>query len=310
MRIIVVLASPNPDIDVFNVANEQVDNLLAGKNPYSSEYTSPWINWKSNPSYLPSIIFLNTPGRLLFGDVRFGYIFAHIIIASIIYLLLNKKYKHDKIINEVPVLMFLYLPTSLYVLRQTWIEPLILLALSSFIFLYFKNKTSYITWAVLGLSISLKQNYFPLFILALLNFRPKIKEIAAMIIIPFLFISPFLIWDYKSFIAATFTNIMEFGSIYSTIHSISLNSVFLKYFKHDIPFSYSFTVLSIILFLLMLKIKKYDITNFVHLSIVFLLSTFIIIWGFPNYYYLISGGLILLAVLELLKLPAAETERL
>lgn len=303
MRIFIVLASPDPGIDVFNVANEQVDNLLAGRNPYSAVYTSPWLNWISSPSYLPSIILLNIPGRLFLGDVRFGYIFTHIIIALIIYYLLNKNYKEEKIITELPVLMFLYLPNSLYVLRQTWIEPLILLALSLFIFLYLKNKTSYITLAILGLFIFLKQNYFPLFFIALLNFKPKKEKIAAMLLIPILSIAPFLIWDYKSFIAATVTNIMQFGSIYSTTHSISLNTIFRKFYDQNIPFLYSFTTLLIILYLLMLKIKKDDIINFIHLSTIFLLATFIIIWGFPNYYYCVSGILVLLTVLSLLKIP-------
>lgn len=296
MRIAIVLYSPDPRIDVFDVTNQQVDYLLAGQNPYAAEYSSPWLKWHSNPGYLPSIIFMNIPGRLFFGDVRIGYIAAQAITTLLLYLILKRKKISDKTIPELVVLLFIYIPMSLYVLRQAWVEQLLILLLFLFCFLYIKNKISYLAWSALGAIISFKQNNFPFLVFSLHIFKPNWKKISAAMAIPILTIIPFVLWDYKSFINATFINLINFKM---TLHSISINTLIRRQYDHDIPFYISFGILILlIVFLISLK-KKGDILYFVYFATTTLLASFMLIYGFSNYYYFINGSLVLLVALNL-----------
>lgn len=294
MRIATIFFSPHPSIDVFYVTNGAVDNLVQGINPYSTSYFNPWPGGYSNPGYLPMIIFMNIPGRLLFGDIRFGYIIAQLLTAAVIYSLLQKKYRDDKIMIELPVLMFMFLPNSLFVLEQAWIEPLLLLILFLFALIFIKQKFSYLACIILGMFISLKQNHFPFLILVLANFRINFKKILIIILAIFLPVIPFLIWDYKSFIYTTVTYVLTYKVM---PQSISINALYIMINKKELPFYISFGAILALLIFLILRMKKNSLIGYLHSSIIVMLFIFFMLGGYANYYYFISGSLVILITL-------------
>jgi len=253
MRIATIMFSPHPYIDVFYITNDGVENLVRGIDPYSASYTSPLPGFYSNPGYLPAVIFMNLPGRIIFQDVRFGYIIAQLIIIAIIYLLLREKYAENKIMIELPILMFMYYPNSLFVLEQTWIEPLLLLILFLFALIFIKQKLSYLACAILGLFISLKQNNFPFLIFALASFRIDLKKISLILSAIFLPIIPFLIWNYRSFIGTAILYPLNFKVM---SHSVSLDNMYALIFSKEIPHYVSFGIILTAIIFLSLQIKK------------------------------------------------------
>ncbi len=294
-RIAIISFSPSPLIDVFYVTNKAVDNLTNGINPYSAAYTIIAMpDVYSNPGYLPMVTLLNTPGKLLLGDVRYGYIIAQIFTAIIIYLLLRKKYRDDKIMMELPILIFMFLPNSLFVLEQTWIEPLLLLVLFFFALIFIKQKFNYLACIILGIFISLKQNNFPFLILALANFHINFKKILTILLAVFLPIMPFLIWNFNSFIYAIISYPLNYPIM---LHSISLNSLYTIIYKKEMPFYISYGIISMLIIFLILRAKKNSLIDYLHSSIILMLFLFFLLMGYANYYYFISGSLVLLITL-------------
>lgn len=297
IRIATVAYSPAPKLDVFYVTNGMVDNLFSGRNPYSENYFAPQRGAYSNPGYLPMITFMNAPGRLLLGDIRYGYIVAQILCAAILYSLLKNKFQNGRTMIELPVLMFMFLPNSIFILEMAWVEPLLLLILFFFAFVLTKEKMSYLACIILGIFISLKQNNFPFLILALANFRVNLKQISTILLTALLPIAPFLIWNYHSFIYTTATYMLNFKIL---PQSISLNNLYFMVYKEEIPFYIKLGAISTLIAFLILRSKKNNLVNYLHSSIVCMLFVFFLLWGYTNYYYFISGGLTLLITLGLI----------
>ncbi len=123
---LVVLASPQPLIDVFVTNSAGVDFLLRGSNPYAMTYPDVYrgaYDFVPGFGYPPGALGLLVPFRLL-GDVRLASIGAN--AASVVLLLgLMRRAGYTRKTGWIACLAWLALPISLFVLEQAWVDPLL-----------------------------------------------------------------------------------------------------------------------------------------------------------------------------------------
>ncbi len=169
--VMVIPVSPKPYIDVWYIYQEASGQLLAGLNPYTTEYTNLYPDSPRYPegkadiyAYPPLTIFANLIGYL-FGDVRWGMLGCHFLGSLLIFA--------TGVRGKLPVIeafaiagMALAVPFNHFVIEQSWNEPYIVLALACFVFLMREGRTNPALIAA-GFAIALKQTmilFLPFFL--------------------------------------------------------------------------------------------------------------------------------------------------
>lgn len=301
-RLVTILYSPRPAIDVFWTLDSGADQFLQGKNPYALEWTfhnylgEETINHKTI-AYLPLTLVTTTFFKALFGDIRTVFVFSSFVIALAIYLM-TKKFGYSSKMAELLTLTFLYSPLSLFVLEQTWVDVFALM----FMFLF-------------CLSLVYEYKKIPMFLFAAMLlvkqpmigfafFAPKLKyfnlkKIVLTIVIFAAAILPFFVWSPSDFIDdAVFDHLRRFDD---PAWSLSISNLISSYLNLTVPTWFILGFLFSLYLGLMLKTSK-SLVDFVYSGVLFLLGIFMFKRGFANYYHLISSGLLLVIVLELGKI--------
>ncbi|MFA6382772.1 MAG: hypothetical protein WCX08_05910 [Candidatus Buchananbacteria bacterium] len=306
LRLLVIFYSPAPKIDVFWLLDGGVDSIVRGENPYSATFVNIYSPqdcqalysksecFNDNYSYLPAVIFATAFFKGIFGDVRFTYVFAVFGSAAIIYFLLKKKYARFLELPELATLLILYLPLGLFVLEQSWVDPLSIFLLYLFFFLLEANY-NYWPYVVFGILLATKQN-----MLVFLPFLFKIPEISFKKVFAaagtfLLFILPSAVWNFKDFIFDVIIDQLQF---IEGLHSLSLMTLSRVYFHQNLPWLL-ILVLSLSLFIFLFLKTKPGLVGFLRAALIFMFAVFFLKRGFANYYYFISALNIFLIVLEL-----------
>jgi len=160
VRGLMLKSSPDPRIDVFTSQSAGAKGLLLQltpkeqrqetlqclaetpaeahalqqrRNVYAMTFPSPYKNVKDfdHYGYPPPTIYVNALSWLAFKDVRVGWLWCDLLGALCIYLLaarMSPGPKHRRF-RELLTLAFLFMPRSLYVLEQSWTEPLVVASL-------------------------------------------------------------------------------------------------------------------------------------------------------------------------------------
>lgn len=315
LRLLVVYGSPEPKIDVFWVLTGGSQAVLQGNNPYSQEFNNVYtaedclLNYgtsdcdNDNYTYLPLTIIISTVFYSIFGDVRFAQIFATLGMALLVYLLTKKNSGNTPEIPQLASLLILYLPSSLFVLEQGWVDSVSLFFLYLFVFLTYQGY-KYAPYLVLGGMMAVKQLSW-----VILGFILRLKKLSVagymLTVSVFLaIIGPFVIWSFLDFFDDT---IWHHVTYQPSLFSLSLNTVARVNFGTNIPLVVVLVALVSLFVFLMIKTPR-DISGVVHSSLVFLLSLFILKQGFPNYYFSIALGIILLIALEICNLHKKSNE--
>ncbi len=150
--------------------------------------------------YPPSVVYCNCLSWLLFGDVRGIWIVFDVLAALLMYALArrcNPGEKGARLCQLLP-LTFLFLPRSLFVIEQSWTEPLVIVSMAGFALAVQSGRRPALTGGLLGLWLSSKQ-YVVLAIpmlLKLRRWRPAtwICAVAAGLAL----VLPFAIWDFHA----------------------------------------------------------------------------------------------------------------
>lgn len=292
LRILMVLGSPNPHIDVFDFIKLGGSGLIKGINPYSNTYTPMYDGVTPNYyTYLPTTILLTLPSVAIFNDPRYAMVFTDLIVAFLIFKIFKKgdeKYAFP--------LIFLYNPISLVVLEESFTEPLVLLliVLSAF---FIKDKRHFLGAIFFGLMLATKQ-YLILILPLIIRPYPKISQkltfLFASVLTALIIILPFFFWNPKDFWYDTVTSVIESPN---RPWSLSFTSFL---YQFGINLSPLFSWLGVAVLLILLHLKKINIHKFFYFS-AFLLFIFFFFnrWSAINYYYLISQFLLLGMAFEL-----------
>ena len=192
----VILASPNPGIDVWEIQQRGAEGLLSGRNPYSLAYVNiygpgtPFLDpalltpdgrFITAYPYLPLVLLLDLPGAML-GDVRWTMLTALATSA-----ILLRRLGKGSIEAELAGALLLLQPQGFMVLELAWTEPLALAG----VFLVALTVTragppaGWRTWFLTGLAaafaVSTKQ-YVPLLAIPFVLLVPRGSRVRAVVV--------------------------------------------------------------------------------------------------------------------------------
>ena len=131
------------------------------------------------------------------GDVRYGYVVAEAGVAAVLWWLARRRWQRP--VAELLPLLFLYHPRGLFVLEQTWTEPLILLFFALFLLQYERGKRAWAA-AAYGCMLSLKL-YLLYFVFHWLLVERNWRRLLLGSAIATITVLPFLLLDWRSFLA-------------------------------------------------------------------------------------------------------------
>ena len=139
--IAMVIASPAPRIDVWEMYQAVARGLLHGHNVYT-QHVSPKLPGEATIySYFPGAAVVLTPFYALFGDVRFGVILAWLVSAILI-----GRLTPDPQAATFGALLLLF-PLLTFSVEQSWSEPLILVVLLLMVWAVKGNRHAWATVA-------------------------------------------------------------------------------------------------------------------------------------------------------------------
>ncbi len=162
-----VLATPDPGIDVIVVHREAITALLADQDPYrisfeniyggdSGTYYNPRAVVGNRVAfgypYPPLSLFLAVPGQFLAGDYRYAELGALLLGAGLI------GYIRPSLHARLAAALLLTTPRGLFVIEQGWTEPIGVLMTALVVF-FMVRRPAVVPW-VGGLLAVTKQYYF------------------------------------------------------------------------------------------------------------------------------------------------------
>jgi hypothetical protein len=203
-----IVASPNPYIDVVPVHNEAIDALMRGANPYRISLPNIYEEHISRMVYKPEAIFgdriniaypypppsllFAVPGRVLFGDYRYSEVALLVAAAALI------GYARRGLVPKLAAALLLTTPRIWFVVEQGWTEPVTLFMLALAVFLLIRGSVP--AALATGILIVTKQymGFAGLAAMRQVFMRPKNwwpaaiagVSVAAALILPFYFWGP------------------------------------------------------------------------------------------------------------------------
>lgn len=288
LKIIMIITSFNPAIDVFDYLKYGALGFAGGNNPYQMLYHRIYSNLLPNYyGYMPGIVLLTTPLTVVFKDPRVTIIIFELLLAWLIYVINNKN-----IYGKILALIFLFLPLNLFILEQSYIESVVLFFILLAVFAIKKRKLILLS-VVSGVLLSLKQYnllFSPLLIieifrLARTNRKLPFKYLFLSIIVFILIVLPFFLWSPKDF----FQDVIAWQFIAPPRYEgLTISAFFYHTFRFEFNsfvFLLVFGVIYVISIFFFSK-KKISFSE----SVVFIFFSFFIFnkWAFANYYYLVE----------------------
>ncbi|KKR31731.1 MAG: hypothetical protein UT63_C0062G0002 [Candidatus Gottesmanbacteria bacterium GW2011_GWC2_39_8] len=286
LRIFMIMSSPNPKIDVFYLLKNSGQSWYLGHNPYQMNF--PKLYKSDIPDhfdYFPMAFVSMTPAVVLFKDPRYTFVLAEMATAMVIYYLAKRKDKKTRF-AQIMSLIFLYNPVSTFVIEQSWLDPLLVLGFSLFLYLYYLNK-KILSIFILSLTFGVKQNFLPAVLFLTTLPRHNFKHILYTFILLGLIVAPFFFWSPNDFIRDTL--------LYPIFRPLRFDGLTLFSFLYSLfgisryPLSLFLPVM-IILAIYLLKFSKRNPFAWSFSIALFFFGFFILFKeAFMNYYYLVSS---------------------
>jgi Glycosyltransferase family 87 len=199
---------PRPSFDVLILQQAADGFLLAGQNPYASEYPPTEDSFLYGPAFVsdgrwqtfpypPLQLLLTLPGYLL-GDVRWAMLAAMLGAAALMAALGRKGGESRDELPELAAVLFLCNPLNCVILDRGWTEPILCLA-SAASFWAAGRRRGGVLAAALAAIVGIKQYGFlmtvPLWAARRLTWRVALGAVA----LAFITVLPFLMWDPSAF---------------------------------------------------------------------------------------------------------------
>lgn len=212
-QLLVIPASPNPFIDVWQSNMRGIEFFLAGLNPYAQAYPDIYggtYDYKPGFLYFPGVLYWGAPFLKLFGDIRYGSVFANLLAAAGFWKLGRRSGTSPRLTAWM-VLAWVLFPVTFFVIEQNWTDALLVPGL---VWLYVWLAEGRWVWAgaVAGWLIGVKQYAFlaPMLLFRYLfkeaGWRGALRATAAVVLVAAAVIVPFLMWDAASLKAMTLDN--------------------------------------------------------------------------------------------------------
>jgi hypothetical protein len=224
-KMYLLIASPRPIIDVWTILQEGADAFGRGENPYEVLFTNPYQRGAVTDSYVypPLMLLVSAPFRWFFGDVRVGFLLCEVASFALLWRL-----------GRAPIfaLLFLFHPRALFVLEQSWTEPVVTTCFLALL-CALRERRPVLATVCAGLLFASKQYLLllaPLLYVGARALRMKAREAAgraaAAVVVGLAVILPFALWNPEAFVH----DVLEYH-LRSPFHSDALN---LTAFFHDV----------------------------------------------------------------------------
>lgn len=316
LRAFMIISSPSPYIDVFEKLTQSAKLIIFFKSPYQLIFPQMYKGIIPDAFvHLPAVFLFLTPSFYLFSDIRFAYLLFDLLVALLIAKKLNFK-KDNSSLPRVFSLLYLYNPISLFVLEQSWLEPLLLGLIFLTVYFYHKKTNYYpLTYGILlATKTIITPGIFYFSLLKKFNFRKMLTSvlIASFLILPVAAIgfNDFLADIFFAFfsksrnsapikIALTFPNLLKnlTGIDYLKIKSIKILILIQSLILFYLP-------------LIITKFKKVSPSKLLHLlAAAYLGFYFFAFQAFCNYYYFVNNLILFSIVFYSLKPTNHRKER-
>lgn len=302
LRLSFIYVSPNPRMDTYDIIKLGSAGLIKGVNPYQMTFiTINEPNYKNiEPnyfSYTPGVLIFSVPAVLFFKDQRIFFAIANIITSILIYLIIKRNKKIPNIYSFTLPLIFLFNPSSYFIILRGWTDPVVILFLTliatSLVFKKFKNSAL----ILLAIIATTKQTliFIPLFFLS--YWQKGLRALFTIVILSGFIVIPFVIWSPKDFLQDTvlfhFKNPVRH-------EALMINNLYYFLSGSDIP---PIILISIIVITGVFILKKQQRTaEEIYLSMGLWYFTFFLFntkQAFVNYYYFISSLILLYIALKI-----------
>lgn len=284
LRLFMIWTSPKPTIDVFEFLRNGVYDLASGKNPYSSVYPDIYPGRVFDYyNYLPGSILVTAPFVLLMNDPRYALVVAEVLTAFLVGKLSGRGEK-----GIMLAVTFLYNPMALYLLEQSYVEPLIVFWLTLTAWLVAKKKF-WLAGMAFGISLSIKQHVslvLPLVFGLVSTFFGKARFVfvAVALAVASLVVAPLALWNAKDFLHDVLFVLIELPPRYD---ALNVPSLFLRLGVGLDSYLWGGAVLFSLFWIY--RQKTNSLARFFYFSSLTFFSFFLFNkWAFLNYYYLVS----------------------
>jgi len=199
-RVLVLFSSPLPQIDVFVSQTCAGRGLMDGWNIYGMEgMPSPYVAGQTfwHFAYPPLVVGCNAASWLLFKDVRGVWILCDLAAAGLLYLLARRSRPDDRLFAELLALVWLFAPRSLFVIEQSWTEPLVTATMAGFALAVAAGRGPIAAGAAFGLWLSSKQYVVLAVPLVARLRRLPLRAWGAAVALSVLLALPFLAWNFE-----------------------------------------------------------------------------------------------------------------
>ncbi len=148
--IAMVLAAPQPRIDVFHLLQVSGRGLVEGSDMYRQQWARSRADYPVRGlfdvyPYLPGTTLALVPFRLGLGDVRYGLLLALVLAAMTVRRAARGALTEGVGIPAALPLVILVFPGSMYALQQSWTEPLLIACLAGMVWAVASGRTR---WAI------------------------------------------------------------------------------------------------------------------------------------------------------------------
>lgn len=301
LRVLAVVGSPEPVIDVHTWLTHAPRFLLEGVNPYPAHYPSPYGTERarrfhiSDPAaehigaggYAPGAILTGLPAALLGFDVRYINI-AGDVLAAVLIVLVGAKFGCLEV-GLLASALYLCLPRAAYMTEQSWYEPQ--LAALFGLFALWMPRRPWAAGVVLGGLFGLKQ-YIVMLVPAIWQAcRGHGRVFWAAAALGAAIYLPFVLWDPPAFWQYALIGHLHWPTIY---YSYIIAGLFKNEWGIVIPNSLMWGVSLVLVLALAWRAPRADRGPYVlWLGASMLVFNLCSTQGFPNYYYLVLFLLLL-----------------
>jgi len=290
-----VRASPNPQIDVFTLHQEGARVLLSGESPYrlgslrvGDTGLAAGGQFIEQFPYPPAALLAGTMAYAPTGDARYAFLICQLITAWGLARLGGR-------LGELAGLVWLTHPRGLFVLEQSWNEPLplALLTLGTLAWSRERRRLAALAW---GGGVAAKQ-----YLVLLLPFLPLLAGFSGALLLLMALagaatLLPFLMWQPRDLLA---------GLLFHLHLPARENALTLPAALGRPGLSLAAWPAVATIWLAACR-RRWPLSRWLSLVALALLIFFgLARWAYCNYYYLI-GGLLLLAVVTETAAPAWE----
>ena len=296
LRMIMLIGSPHPSIDVYIILREAPAKILNLINPYQTLYTYVFPGIIPDYyAYWPASIFLELPFVLIFNDPRYLLLLSD-LAASVLLFILGGRNTSSLLIS----LLYLFRPMSLAITEASWLTPLNFFLITAVFFVLKKSKNYFLAGFLTGVLTSVQFFFVLLFIYLAKSLNLNKKFILSFLLTVALFVLPFFLLNPHNFLSQKINVYYQSPPHPSIlIHtSLSLNTLFYNFTGQDLPQLLIYG-LYLIIFLITLK-KSENVMDSLYGFTLMFLSVFIFgRQAFINYYYFIASLLLLFLALNL-----------